>query len=185
MYHNTEDEKGNILNCNIREPLVCPVLARFPYCLRVIVSIIAGQRSQRHATRNNATCRAFLSVCAQVLSDRREKCVSSPYKQLFPFVGEVQAKFSQQRNCFVLLHTHTCIYMHAANGIPRFTSRMIVHFDRFWQIQREWKRACIMVNRAEAFERFFSVRVGDKSRDEDFYGVASLYIEAEFAFAEK
>lgn len=102
-----------------------------------------------------------VSFCA-VLSDWREKCVSSLYKQLFPFVG----KLFPQRNCCVLLHTHARVFIctplmeYRCRVSPREWLFISIAFGRY---TARMKRN--VNNGAEALSRrSFSVCVGDKCR---------------------
>lgn len=107
----------------MRELLERLILAQFSYCLRAIVSIIAGQSPKRQVT----TCtRDMLRVSFHVhaiLSDPREKC-SVNVETTFFLCWWNTSKIFPQRDCFVSLHSRKCIYMHAANEISRFISRM-------------------------------------------------------------
>lgn len=112
-------------------------LVRFLYCLRAIVSLIAGQRPRR---RQYDTSRRFFpcASCArratlQSYLIRHERNVSSPGKQLFPFVGEISRIFLRW---IVPLYctAYSRVFMRTVNGVSRFSSRTIVRFDRFWQI---------------------------------------------------
>lgn len=125
------------MNRNMR----MPGLLRFLYCLRTIVSVIAGQRPRRwqcDTSRCFFPCASYVPrATLQSYLIRHERNVSLLGKQLFSFVGEIRD--FPAPDCSALLHVYARIFIRSFNGIPRFTSRTIVHFDRFWQIPWKWK----------------------------------------------